>query len=106
MSSQAADAARLLGMQVRVHRQLEGLTMARLASIAEVSERTVRQVERGDANVALGNALNVATAAGVPLFDETDPRTLARMRGSMEKAMTLIPSNVRNRKEAGVSTDF
>ncbi|WP_426516855.1 helix-turn-helix transcriptional regulator [Diaminobutyricibacter sp. McL0618] len=103
---QASDAARILGVQVRVARHAQGWTAEQLGERSGVSERTVLQVENGSPSVSIGNALNVAAVAGVPLFDITDPRTLSRVRASMEQALTLIPSNVRNRKEHGVSTDF
>jgi transcriptional regulator with XRE-family HTH domain len=103
---QASDAARILGAQVRIARQKLGWTAVQLGEKSGVSGRTVLQVEIGSPSVSLGNALNVAAVAGVPLFDITDPRTLSRVRVTMEQALTLIPSNVRNRKEPGVSTDF
>ena len=103
---EASNAARILGVQVRIARQIRGWTARDLGERSGVSERTVLQVESGSPSVSMGNALNVAAVVGVPLFDITDRRTLARVRVSMERALTLIPSNVRNRKEPGVSTDF
>lgn len=82
------------------------MTAAKLAELADVSQRTITLIERGDANVSIGNVLNAAVHAGVPLFDITDPRTLARTRNQGEQALTLIPSNVRNRKERVIDDDF
>lgn len=106
LTAAAAEAARLLGVQIRLARQSRRLTAARVAAMAGVSQRTMTLIERGDPSVSFGNVLNVATVAGVPLFDVTDPKTLARVRRQGEQALTLVPSNVRNRKERAVDADF
>lgn len=105
-SPEALDAAKILGFQIRVARHEQNLTGQQLADRAGVSRRAVSQVESADPAVSLGSALTIAAAAGVPLFDEPDPRTLRRVRNTMENFMTLLPSNVHNRKEPGVSTNF
>lgn len=106
LSPESADAARILGQQIRLARQDRKLTAARLAELANVSQRTITLIERGEASVSFGNVLNVAVRAGVPLFDITDPKTLTRVRRQGDQALTLIPSNVRNRKERGVDANF
>lgn len=106
MTAQAADAARILGQQIRLARHANRMTAARLAELANVSPRVITLIERGDPAVSFGNVLNAATHAGVPLFDITDPKTLARTRQQGEQALTLIPSNVRNRKERELDGDF
>lgn len=106
LSAAAADAARLLAVQIRLARQSRRLTAARVAEMAGVSPRTMTLIERGDPSVSFGNVLNVATAVGVPLFDVADPKTLARIRRQGEQALTLVPSNVRSRKERSVDADF
>lgn len=106
MTAQAADAARILGQQIRLGRHERKMTAARLAELSDVSQRTMTLIERGDPNVSLGNVLNAAAHAGVALFDITDPKTLARTRQQGEQALTLIPSNVRNRKEKSIDDDF
>lgn len=106
MTTEAADAARILGQQIRLARHAAGLTAARLAALADVSPRTLTLIERGDPNVSFGNVLNTAVHAGVPLFDVEDPRTMARVRAQGDLALTLVPSNVRNRREPGVDNDF
>lgn len=106
LTAQAADAARILGQQIRLARHANHMTAARLAELADVSPRVVTFVERGDPSVSFGNVLNVATHAGVALFDITDPRTLARTRQQGDQALTLIPSNMRNRREKEIDADF
>ncbi|WP_168223350.1 helix-turn-helix transcriptional regulator [Plantibacter sp. M259] len=106
MSVQAADAARILGQQIRLSRHARKMTAAQLAVLIDVSPRTMTLIERGDPSVSFGHVLNAAVAAGVALFDITDPKTLARTRGQGEQVLTLIPSNVRNRREQGTDDDF
>lgn len=106
MTAQAEDAARILGQQIRLARHSNRITASRLAQLVGVSPRVITLIERGDPAVSLGNVLNAATHAGVPLFDITDPKTLARMRQQGEQALTLVPSNVRNRKERELDGDF
>ena len=66
--------------------------MAELAERAGVSVHTVRSIEQGSANTALGNVLNVAIAAGVPLFGTDDPVELVRLRRSGKERLALLPS--------------
>lgn len=105
-TSEAADAARILGQQIRLARHANRMTAARLAELVDVSPRVITMIERGDVGVTFGNVLNAAVHAGVPLFDITDPKTLARTRQQGEQALTLVPSNVRNRREREIDGDF
>lgn len=102
----AEDAARILGMQIRFAREEKRLTGQQLADMAGVSRRTVSQIENADPGVAIGSVLTVASVAGVALYDIPDKESLNRVRSTLDHALTLIPSNVTNRKEPGVSTDF
>ncbi|NYF16150.1 transcriptional regulator with XRE-family HTH domain [Microbacterium sp. AK009] len=106
MTAEAADAARILGQQIRLARHANRMTAARLAELADVTPRAITLIERGDPAVSFGNVLNAAVYAGVPLFDITDPKTLSRMRQQGEQALTLIPSNVRNRREREIDAEF
>lgn len=106
LATQAADAARILGQQIRLARHTNNMTASRLAELTDVSPRVITLIERGDPGVSFGNVLNAATHAGVALFDMTDPKTLARTRQQGEQALTLIPSNVRNRREKDIDADF
>lgn len=107
MQVQSADAARILGQQIRLGRHKVGMTAARLAELVNVSPRVITLIERGESgSVSFGNVLNAAVHVGIPLFDETDPKTLARMRAQGDEALTLIPSNVRNKIERDIPNDF
>jgi transcriptional regulator with XRE-family HTH domain len=105
-TAEAADAARILGQQIRLARHANRMTASRLAELADVSPRVITLIERGDLGVTFGNVLNAAVYAGVPLFDITDPKTLARTRQQLDQALTLVPSNVRNRRERRIPNDF
>lgn len=99
----AQHAAQILGAQIRAGRAERGWTAAQLAERVGVSERTVRNVERGALGVALGTALDCAALVGVPLFDE-DERRLA---SEAERARaTLIGRRVRPRAPEDVDLDF
>jgi transcriptional regulator with XRE-family HTH domain len=106
LTAQAADAARILGQQIRLARHARSMTASQLAALVDVSPRVITLIERGDPGVSVGSVLNAAVHAGVPLFDVTDPKTLERIRQQGEQALTLIPSNVRNRRERPIDGDF
>ncbi|PVW04772.1 transcriptional regulator [Microbacterium sp. Gd 4-13] len=82
------------------------MTAGRLAELTDVSPRVITLIERGHPGVSFGNVLNATVHAGVPLFDITGPRTLGRLSQQCQQAVTLIPSNVRNRKERAIDGDF
>ena len=94
MSPVAADAARLLGTQIRLARHAKRWTAAELAERAGVSARTVLGAEAGSESVSLGNVLNLAALAGVELFGTSDPAELARARLRGEEKLAFLPSKV------------
>lgn len=94
----AADALRVLGSQIRIARTQRGWTQAHLGGVAGASARTISMIERGDASVAVGNVMNAAVAAGVPLFQVDNPDELARIRHRGEEIVALIPKRVVQKK--------
>lgn len=106
MSAPARDAAAVLGQQVRLARQERSMTATELAARAGVSARTVTAIEHGDAAVSVGNVLNVASAAGVPLFGAETPEELRRLRRTGADRLALIPTRVRHGRDDDVDTDF
>lgn len=98
MTRAASDAARVLGQQIRMARQEQGLTMAALADRALVSERTVSTIERGGATPSVGNVFKVAIAAGVPLFGAETRMELQQLRRIGQDKLALIPTRVRYRE--------
>ncbi len=101
LSPVAENAAVLFGIQIRLARRAKRWTAADLAERAGVSRVTVLNVESGSPNVSLGNALNIATLAGVNLFGIDDPVELARARNRGEEQVALLPSRVYKLKNAG-----
>jgi transcriptional regulator with XRE-family HTH domain len=106
MSPAAADAAAILGQQVRLARHDRNWTAAELAARAGISVNTVLAIEAGDANPSLGNVLNVATIAGVHLFGNENPADLARTRRGGEDQIALIPRRVRHPLVNDADYDF
>ena len=90
----ARDAVTVLGQQVRLARARKGWTAAELAHAAGVSDYVVSSVERGSPSVSIGNVLNVAAIAGVPLFGVDDPSELTVMRRRGEERLSLLPQRV------------
>ncbi|MHA3724633.1 helix-turn-helix transcriptional regulator [Leucobacter sp. HY1910] len=100
----AQDVLEVLGQQVRIARVERGWTQKHLGAVCGASERTISMIERGHPSVAVGNVINAALAAGVPLFQEEDPVELARMRFRGEEKIALIPKRVAAQSE--VSRDL
>jgi transcriptional regulator with XRE-family HTH domain len=100
------DAVRVLGQQVRLARHSRNLTMAELAARAKVSAQTVSAVEQGSPNPSIGNVLNIAVAAGLPLFGLDDPVEMVRLRKTGEQYLALLPSRTYHpRDESGDGRD-
>jgi transcriptional regulator with XRE-family HTH domain len=96
-------AARLLGAQIRAGRAERGWTAKHLAELVGVTERTVRNVERGGLGVALGTTLDCAWVVGVTLFYEDEQRLAAEAERA---SAALIGKRVRPRAADDVDLDF
>ncbi|MGI8754402.1 MAG: helix-turn-helix domain-containing protein [Acidimicrobiales bacterium] len=105
MSPQARDAARLLGVQVTAARRRRRWTTARLAQQANISEPTLRKVERGDPTVSLGIAFEVAVLVGVPLFN-VDAARLSELTSRFEDRIALLPTRVTPVTNDGLDDNF
>lgn len=95
MMPMAAEAARLLGAQIRLARHDKRWSAAELAERAGVSQRTVLAIEAGKPTPSIGNVLNIATLAGVELFSRSDPLDIALARRRAEERLALLPVQVR-----------
>lgn len=98
----AADAAAVLGQQIKAARVERGWTAHELAARIGVDRRTVAAIEAGDPGTSLGNVLNAADIVGVPLFGAEDRAELARLRREGRERLALLPTRVdkpRNRVE-------
>jgi transcriptional regulator with XRE-family HTH domain len=102
----AAEAARLLGAQIRLARHDRRWSAAELAERAGVSQRTVLAIEAGKPTPSIGNVLNVAVLVGVELFSQTDPLEIALARRRAEDRLALLPALVRRQSDKDDDGDY
>ena len=104
-SPYAADAARLLGTQIRLARRQRRWSQDELAARAGITARTVYKIERGDLSVGLGAAFEAAALLGVPLFHSERSRLSVDIdRAEARSALLSRPSRARPDDE--VKDDF
>jgi transcriptional regulator with XRE-family HTH domain len=77
-------------------RQERKWTEAQLAERVGVSEKTLRNVERGATNVAIGTVFDAAAIVGVPLYHEEATRLTADL-ASAQAQLALLPQRTRRR---------
>ncbi len=103
----AADAAAVLGHQIKAARIARNWTAVELAERIGIDRRTVAAIEAGDPGVSLGNAFNAADILGVPLFGAEDRAELARLRREGRERLALLPTRVNKpRTKAQPDDDF
>lgn len=106
MTPMAAEAARLLGAQIRLARHDKRWSAAELAARAGVSQRTVLAIEAGKPTPSIGNALNLAALVGVELFSQSDPLEIALARRRAEERLALLPAQVRKLSDKDDDGDY
>ncbi len=104
-SPYAADAARLLGAQIRLARRERRWSQDELAARVGITPRTVYKIEHGDLSVGLGAALESAALLGVPLFHAERSRLTADLDRTEARA-ALLARPRRARPDEGVKDDF
>jgi transcriptional regulator with XRE-family HTH domain len=103
----AADAAAILGQQIKARRIERKWTAAELAQRIGVDRRTVAAIEAGKPGVSLGHAFNAADIVGVPFFGAEDRLELARLRREGQDRLALLPTRVdKPRRKAVPDDDF
>ncbi|MDN5794498.1 MAG: helix-turn-helix domain-containing protein [Intrasporangium sp.] len=103
----AADAAAVLGQQIKAARIARTWTAVELAERIGVDRRTVAAIEAGDPGVSLGNVFNAADIVGVPLFGAEDHAALARLRREGRDRLALLPTRVgKPRRKSEPDDDF
>lgn len=102
----AQDAALIMGQQIRLARQDRNWTASELAARAGVTVNTVLAVEAGQPTPSIGNVLNLAVLAGVPLFGAHNEADLAQMRGASQEILAHLPKRVRHPKVNDADYDF
>lgn len=91
--SDDGGAARAIGDAIRDARRSAGLTQGDHAAIAGVSERTLRDIERGTGAAGLAAVIRVASAVGLALearrHARPQERTPAPQKGPDPRTLTL-----------------
>lgn len=103
-SPTAAEAARLLGGQIRVGRRERRWSEAELGERVGVSRVTIAKVERGDLTVGLGAAFESAAVLGLPLF-HADPERRSVEASRIADRLAVLPERPR-RTAAVIDDDF
>jgi transcriptional regulator with XRE-family HTH domain len=104
-SPYSQDALTLLGQLIREGRIARRMTAAELCERAGVSRPLLYRIERGDPHCAIGAVFEVATIAGVPLF-EAEPSRLAERRAVHSEKLALLPKAIRHGSPQEVPDDF
>lgn len=99
------EAGTVLGAQIAAGRRRRGWTAEELAERLGVSVPTLRKVERGELNVALGTVLEAAVLVGVPLFG-TETSRYGDLAARAATELALLPERVRERPPREVDDDF
>lgn len=112
------DLARSLGQRLRLQRTRRQITRKELSRAADISERYLGEIERGNANVSLGLLVRIAETLGTPLstFIPVDAdgariarplaKLLARMTAKQQSALyrrLLREANVQREGVHGVA---
>lgn len=104
-SPYAAEAAQLLGAQIRLARRQRRWSQTELASRIGITPRTVYKIEHGDLSVGLGPAFEAAALLGVTLFHADRSRLTADL-DRVEAQSALLARPTRPSPEDGVRDDF
>jgi DNA-binding XRE family transcriptional regulator len=90
------DALVMLGKLIRVGRAEKGMTAQDLADRAGISRTTLFNIEKGATGAEIGTVFEVASLAGVRLFDN-DERTLRMRTSHLDERLVLLPKHVRQK---------
>ncbi|MHB1718234.1 MAG: helix-turn-helix transcriptional regulator [Acidimicrobiales bacterium] len=91
--SQTTDAARVFGQQIAGARRRQRRTSEEVAERAGVTRVTLRRIERGGPDTALGLYFEVATVLAVPLFG-AQGQELAELVARGERDLALLPGRI------------
>ncbi len=98
------EALNLFSKLIRAARIERKLTVQEIAIRAGVSRGLVQRIEKGDPKCEIGVVFEVATIAGVKLF-ESDLHALDKEIRQTEDKLVLLPKSVRNQTKV-VDDDF
>ena len=103
-SKYARQVAILLGQQIKLRRKQRQWSEKNLADRAGISRVTLRKIEHGEMNCAIGLVFEVASLVGIHLFTQ-DNYALARQVEQTNTQLTLLPQRIRTKVEE-VDDDF
>lgn len=83
----------MLGLQLATARRRQRRTAEEIAERAGTTRVTLRRIERGDPEVAIGLYFEVAMVLSVPLFAR-EGQALAELVAQGERELALLPARV------------
>lgn len=103
-STFAREAARLLGMEIKLSRKQRKWSEGELATRAGISRYTLQKIEKGDMTCAIGLVFEAASLVGINLFEaETSP--LHRQMRAADNKISLLPKSTHFPRKA-IDDDF
>lgn len=96
-SRQNIEALLLMAEMIRAGRIARRITTREMAIRAGISRTLLQRIEEGDPNCSIGAVFEVATIAGVSLF-EAEPDRLRAYRTSLSEKLSLLPKYARKPK--------
>jgi transcriptional regulator with XRE-family HTH domain len=91
------EALTLMGQQVKLARKQKKMSEKEMAARAGIARSTLQKIEQGAPQVDIGFVFEVATLAGVPLFD-AHATSLALHIERMSDKLALMPTYIRSSK--------
>ncbi len=101
---QNIEALQLMAEMIRAGRIEKKITTRDMATRAGISRTLLQRIEKGDPNCAIGSVFEVATIAGVSLFD-AEPDRLRMYRTALSEKLSLLPRYARKPKRV-IHDDF
>ncbi len=94
--SSTSNAVLVFATQLGTERRAQRRTSQEVAERAGITRTTLRRIERGDPDVAIGLYFEVAMVLSIPLFGAED-RELAELAANGVRELALLPQRVRIR---------
>ena len=103
-SKYTQDAVILLGAQIKLEHKQHQWTKRNLADRAGISRATLQKLENGDLSCAIGLIFEIATLAGVNLFEQ-DKHPLQKNIEQTRDKIALLPQHIQVKTKV-VDDDF
>ena len=97
------EAALLLGKLIQLGRKEKKMTTKDLADRAGIARGTLQKIEQGKLTSEIGLVFEVATLAGIKLFETNTPIT--QQLENITNKVALLPQSIRQNKKE-VDDDF